>query len=184
VVLTLRGHTHEIAGLACSSDGRRLASPSGDKTTKIWDATPLDATSAQETLTLRGHTEQILDLAFSPNGRGLASASRDATVRVWDANTGREELQFKKHVRVVFGVAFSHDGQRVASESAHLAEGDPSCVMVWDATTGQEVLPGSHCLYAGRRSLARSLRSLAIKVADQNPPQGDIPTTDAGPKKF
>ena len=53
------------------------ASPrsSGDRTTKIWDATPAEAQAGQEALTLRGHTDQIWDLAFSPDGRRLASAS-------------------------------------------------------------------------------------------------------------
>ena len=61
-------------------------------------------------------------------------------MRVWDARTGREELTFRKHKRIVFSVAFSPDGRRIASGSAQLAEAEPSYLKVWDATTGQEVL--------------------------------------------
>ena len=61
-------------------------------------------------------------------------------MRVWDARTGREDLAFRKHNRIVFSVAFSPDGRRIASGSAQVAEGEPSYLKVWDATTGQEVL--------------------------------------------
>ena len=61
-------------------------------------------------------------------------------MRVWDARTGREELTFRNHKRIVFSVAFSPDGRRIASGSAQLAADEPSYLKVWDATTGQEVL--------------------------------------------
>jgi eukaryotic-like serine/threonine-protein kinase len=139
VVLTLRGHSQELSSLAISPDGQRLASLSQDRTTKIWDATPVDARVRENALTLRGHTDQIWSLDYSPNGRRLASASWDATVRVWDIRTGREDFAFPKHSRVVFSVAFSTDGQRIASGSSQHAESEPSYLTIWDVTTGQAV---------------------------------------------
>src|SRR5262249_24766718 len=141
VVLTLRGHGHELISLACSPDGRRLASVSEDRTTKIWDATPLTGVEAGQTpLTLRGHTDQIWGLAFSPNGRRRASASRDTTVRVWDTRSGREDFAFRKHIKIVFSLAFSPDGQRIASGSVRHAEGEPSYLKIWQVATGEEML--------------------------------------------
>jgi WD40 repeat protein len=39
-VLTLRGHTGAVSGVAWGRDGRRLASASKDGTVQVWDATP------------------------------------------------------------------------------------------------------------------------------------------------
>src|SRR5262249_3452990 len=54
--------------------------------------------------------------------------------------TGREDLLVHKHVRPVFGVAFSPDGRRIASGSSQFGKDEPSYLKVWDATTGQDVL--------------------------------------------
>jgi WD40 repeat protein len=52
---------------------------------------------------------------------------------VWDAETGRELLTLQGHTTSVWNVAFSSDGQRLAS----VGGGE---VRVWDAQTGQQLL--------------------------------------------
>jgi uncharacterized protein (TIGR03067 family) len=148
---TLKGHTDTVWSVAFSPDAKRLATASGDKTVKVWDAA-----TGQELLTLKGHTAHVGSVAFSPDGKRLASASEDETVKVWDAATGQEaltlkgdtagwnptvtvwdlvtgqqSLTFKGHNEMVFGVTFSPDGKRLASTSTE-------SVKVWDAATGQE----------------------------------------------
>ena len=55
-------------------------------------------------------------------------------MKVWDAGTGQEILTLKGHTGGVNSVAFSPDGQRLASA------GCDGTVKVWDAGTGQETL--------------------------------------------
>jgi WD40 repeat protein len=57
-------------------------------------------------------------VAFSPDGRRLASASQDQTVRVWDLGTGQAVLVLKGHTDTVWAVAFSADGERLATGGA------------------------------------------------------------------
>ena len=77
-LLTLRGHSGAVYGVAYSPDGKRLATASDDETAKVWDAE-----SGQELLTLRGHSGDVNGVAYSPDGKRLATASEDGTVQVY-----------------------------------------------------------------------------------------------------
>ena len=80
---TLEGHSSDVNAVAFSLDGKLLASASGDRTVKLWDAGTGAALQ-----TLEGHLGNVNAVAFSPDGKLLASASGDRTVKLWDASSG------------------------------------------------------------------------------------------------
>ena len=60
---TLPGHEDVIFRIAWSPDGRMLASPSADKTIRLWDVE-----TGELCRTLTGHTQSVLSVAWSPDG--------------------------------------------------------------------------------------------------------------------
>jgi WD40 repeat protein len=135
---TLKGHTREVSSVAFSPDGERLVSGSSDNTLKVWNAQ-----TGQEPLTLHGHAGIVLSVAFSPDGKHLASGSGgydqrgrplSPLVKVWDAQSGQEILTLTGHTGPVHSVAFSPDGQRLASGS------QDRTLKVWDVQSGRETL--------------------------------------------
>jgi WD40 repeat protein len=74
---------------------------------------------------------------FSPDGRRLALAGSTmfgGLVHVLDLETGRDVWQLKGHADLVYVIAFSPDGQRLASGSADRT------IKLWDMNSGQEIL--------------------------------------------
>jgi WD40 repeat protein/serine/threonine protein kinase len=140
-VVTYKGNVGRIDGLAYSPDGKRLASAANNSPfpgggIKVWDAE-----TGQEFCTLPAGRTKV---AFSPDGRRIAGGGKrpigspagpagSGEVKVWDAQTGRELLTLQGHTSDVWNVAFSPDGQRLASDGG----GE---VRVWDAQTGQQLL--------------------------------------------
>lgn len=98
-----------------------------------------------------GHTDDIVSLAFSPDGQTLASGSKsirtEETIRLWDIETGNSriftdpdwtERQHKFEAKVASSLAFSPDGQTLASG---MKLGD---IYLWETATGakKKVLRG------------------------------------------
>jgi hypothetical protein len=113
--------------VACSRDGRYIASGSWDGTVKMWDAP-----SGNELLTIKeAHTSSISSVVFSPDGQRLASCGVDATIKIWDTQTGLLLDTLTGHTSPVSRIAFSPNGTRLAS-------GDrDQTVRLWDLTTGR-----------------------------------------------
>lgn len=83
----------------------------------------------------------INDVAFSPNGLRLAAAFDDGTSKLLDATTGADILSLPPQAGGVSSVAFSGDGQRVATGTSPMILGNTlGEVKVWDANSGEMLL--------------------------------------------
>jgi WD40 repeat protein len=138
-------HDAAVRGLAVSPNGELIASGSQDGIIKLWHAR-----TGQELRRFGAHKQHVRSLAFSPDSQRLASGDwgPEPTVKVWDVTAlcKKEDvpplLTLKGHTggpsaRGIWSVAFSHDGQRLASaggEGRELAE-----LIIWDATAGQRL---------------------------------------------
>ena len=77
-LLTLEGHNSLISSITVSTDGRRIATGSDDKTAKVWDAE-----TGREILTLDGHTDWVCAVAISADGTRIVTGSNDKSTVVW-----------------------------------------------------------------------------------------------------
>ncbi|KAK2097458.1 Coronin-7 [Saguinus oedipus] len=99
-------------------DPHRLAVGGEDARIRLWRVPP---EGLKEVLTtpeavLTGHMEKICSLRFHPLAADvLASSSYDLTVRIWDLQAGVERLKLQGHQDQIFSLAWSPDGQQLAT---------------------------------------------------------------------
>ena len=168
-------HTAGVLGVAFSPDSRWLAAGCADGMVRIWD-TRDPAGKARE---LPGHIGTVERVVFLPDGR-LASAggiwfgSEFGEVKIWDLSTGRV-LDLRGHTDLVWGLAYSPDGRRLATGSLD------GTIKLWDTTTGEEVFTlrghtaGVICVAFspdGRR-IASGSWDRTVRVWDTSPPASD-----------
>lgn len=123
---TLRGHENLVYKMALSPDGRMLASPSEDRTVRIWDIN-----TGKLLRTLKGHKSPIRCVAWSPDNQVLASGYDDYTIRLWNPEIGKLLRILKGHTDKITSIAWSPDRNILASCS-----GDYT-IRLWNAGTGK-----------------------------------------------
>ena len=83
------------------------------------------------TLETRRHRGAMFHVSISPDGKTLATGGLDGTIRLWDVDTGKFVKCLLGHNSYVYRLAWSPDGNTLASAGAH----DGSCGL-WDVKSG------------------------------------------------
>jgi len=122
---SLSKHSERISWLNYDSKGERLVSSGYDKLIIIWDVK-----TWEPSLRLDPHSDSVTVAMFSPLGH-LVSGSRDNNLLLWgtDIQDGKEFATLSGHQLTVRSIAFSHDGNLLASASSDYY------VILWDVKT-------------------------------------------------
>jgi WD40 repeat protein len=100
-----------VTSLACSADGRFLASAGLDEKVLLWD---LQSQTLQDSLE---HEASVWSLAFAPNQAYLLSGSGNGALTFWDL-LGNQIAQLTGHQKLVNTLRFSADGRYLATAGA------------------------------------------------------------------
>ena len=137
---TLQGHSGHLWSISFTPDGQRLASSAEDQTIRLWLVK-----TGQCLRVLQGYNNRIRAMAISSTGL-LACATNDQ-ITLRNLVVEHSVTQLKRHTGEVYSVAFTPDGNWLASG------GNDGIVKIWEVNT-------AHCLQSFRAHRGRIFKVL------------------------
>jgi WD40 repeat protein/serine/threonine protein kinase len=180
-VVTFREHRSDLRALATSPDGVRVASVSRNDI-RVWEL----ATGKLVFRLSAPKTASFVGASYSQDGKRLAVAHwQDVTVH--DAADGRELLRIPVYPEStkdvpyplrIHGLAFSPDGQRLATAGGNIYGSASGEVKIWDAKTARELRTfGKLHTPAGAVAFSPDGQSLAASIigaGGEDPKSGEV----------
>ena len=141
-LLTYGSHRDAVTTLAWSPGNVHITSASNDGMVHLWDAR-----TGGYLASYGGHIGAVNTLSWSPVVMGnelsrlIASAGADRIVHIWNASTssGQNVFSFRNHTSSIRCVAWSPDGQHIASC------GDDQRVLLWSPKE-EYISPSKHSI--------------------------------------
>ena len=126
---TLMTDAFRVNDVVFSPDGQKLVSSDSDDNVLMWDVKT--GTVRQRLTGNRYYYHGIRRFLLSPDGQALAGAGYNE-VALWDLKTGELLQSLIGHEGWIYNVAFSPDGQTLASASSQ-----DGTISFWDVNTGK-----------------------------------------------
>ena len=123
----LKGHADTVVDMCLSPDGHFLVSASHDATAKIWNLDTPHSMSYIEASEL----SEVTCVAISPDSTYVAKSNQHGEVQISQAIQNPTVLRWKAHSSRVEAIAWSADGQRLATCCS-----EEDSVKIWEALTG------------------------------------------------
>jgi WD40 repeat protein len=121
--VSLAGHTRDVNVVACSTDGKMIASGGEDEKTFLWDAT------AHQEIASPAGGGAVMSVSISPDGKRIASGERYHKVNLLDPS-GKVVKVLEGHEAAVIATGFTADSKTLMTFSLD------GGLRLWDAATG------------------------------------------------
>lgn len=181
LVFDTGGHTDSITRALFRNRGRELVSVSKDKTIRVWSAESGEMLRVLRPPIGPAREGVLYAAALSPDGTmlavgGVGVGGTESPITIVSLETGTIAAVLREHTDTVVDLAFSPDGQWLASA----AEGGKCCLWDWRAGRLQHVFvghrnlrqlvfapDGRHCVTAGHRDKTARIWSVATGQCEQ-----------------